>query len=276
MDGTAINYINGNLLLASTTDTGEKLQVTGDTKITQQLKLTGYTTSSSYSGTAAGYLAFDSSGNVLTVAVPGALTDGDKGDITVSSSGTTWTIDNTAVTYAKIQNVTDNRLLGRSAGTSGSVQEITIGSGLSLSGGSLSSIAGGGSVTTVSVVSTNGFAGTVANATTTPAITISTTITGILKGNGTAISAATAGTDYLVAATLYSDYDSTITGLRNSSNKVFTTSFNFVSGSTRVFVNGLRYSLGASYDYQETGANQITFANAPDNGDLLIIDYLKQ
>lgn len=56
--------------------------------------------------------------------------------------------------------------------------------------------AGGGTVTTASVVSANGFAGTVANATTTPAITITTTITGVLKGNATAISAATSGTDY--------------------------------------------------------------------------------
>ena len=55
----------------------------------------------------------------------------------------------------------------------------------------------GGGVSTVSVVSANGFAGTVANATTTPAITLSTTATGVLKGNGTAISAASAGTDYL-------------------------------------------------------------------------------
>jgi hypothetical protein len=55
---------------------------------------------------------------------------------------------------------------------------------------------GAGSVTSVSVVSANGLAGTVANATTTPAITLSTSITGVLKGNGTAISAATAGTDY--------------------------------------------------------------------------------
>jgi hypothetical protein len=63
----------------------------------------------------------------------------------------------------------------------------------------INAAAGGGSgtVTTVSVVSANGFAGSVATATTTPAITLSTTITGILKGNGTAISAATAGTDYL-------------------------------------------------------------------------------
>lgn len=61
-----------------------------------------------------------------------------------------------------------------------------------------SSAAGGGSVTTVSVVSANGLAGTVANASSTPAITLSTSITGVLKGNGTAISTATAGTDYVV------------------------------------------------------------------------------
>ncbi len=60
-----------------------------------------------------------------------------------------------------------------------------------------SSPAGAGTVTTVSVVSANGLAGSVANASTTPAITLSTSITGVLKGNGTAISAATAGTDYV-------------------------------------------------------------------------------
>lgn len=52
---------------------------------------------------------------------------------------------------------------------------------------------GNGTVTTVSVASANGFAGTVANASTTPAITLSTTITGLLSGNGTAISAASVG-----------------------------------------------------------------------------------
>jgi hypothetical protein len=58
-----------------------------------------------------------------------------------------------------------------------------------------------GTVTSASVVSANGFAGTVATATTTPAITLTTSITGVLKGNGTAISAATAGTDYAAIAT---------------------------------------------------------------------------
>ena len=56
---------------------------------------------------------------------------------------------------------------------------------------------GSGTVTSASVVSANGFAGTVATSTTTPAITLSTSITGVIKGDGTALSAATAGTDYL-------------------------------------------------------------------------------
>lgn len=72
-----------------------------------------------------------------------------------------------------------------------------------------------GTVTTVSVVTANGFAGTVATATSTPAITLTTSITGILKGNGTAISQATAGTDYQVPITL------TTTG--TSGNATFTT-----------------------------------------------------
>ena len=59
----------------------------------------------------------------------------------------------------------------------------------------LTDVSGGGSgtVTSVSVVSANGFAGSVATATTTPAITLTTTITGILKGNGAAVSAVTIG-----------------------------------------------------------------------------------
>ncbi len=61
---------------------------------------------------------------------------------------------------------------------------------------------GTGTVTSVSVVSANGLAGTVATSTTTPAITLSTSITGILQGNGTAISAAsTTGSGAVVLAT---------------------------------------------------------------------------
>ena len=55
-----------------------------------------------------------------------------------------------------------------------------------------------GTVTSVSVVSANGLAGTSSGGAT-PALTLSTTVTGLLKGNGTAISAATSGTDYAPA-----------------------------------------------------------------------------
>lgn len=60
---------------------------------------------------------------------------------------------------------------------------------------------GSGTVTSVSVVTANGLAGTVLNPTSTPAITLSTTVTGILQGDGTAISAAsTTGTGSVVLA----------------------------------------------------------------------------
>lgn len=73
----------------------------------------------------------------------------------------------------------------------------------------LEAVSGGsGTVTTISVVSANGFAGTVATPSTTPAITLSTSITGLLKGNGTAISAASAGTDYQAAG----NYITALTG----------------------------------------------------------------
>ena len=55
----------------------------------------------------------------------GGIDDGDKGDITVSNSGGTFTIDNDVVTYAKIQNVSaTNRLLGRDSSGAGNIEEI--------------------------------------------------------------------------------------------------------------------------------------------------------
>ena len=71
---------------------------------------------------------------------------------------------------------------------------------------------GTGSVTSASVVSANGFAGTVSNASTTPAITLTTTASGVLKGNGTAISAAVAGTDYVIPSGSITGTAANVTG----------------------------------------------------------------
>ena len=72
-----------------------------------------------------------------------------------------------------------------------------------------------GTVTSVSVASANGFEGTVSNSTTTPSITIKTSVTGLLKGNGTSISAATSGTDYLVYSSLSMDTPALASGSGN-------------------------------------------------------------
>ena len=55
-------------------------------------------------------------------------------------------IPSAIVTYAKIQNVTTARLLGRTTAGAGVVEEISVGSGLTLSGGVLD-VAGGGAIT---------------------------------------------------------------------------------------------------------------------------------
>lgn len=112
-----------------------------------------------------GAVTYEKLQNATALSVLGRAsnTTGDLADIVASNdaevlrrSGTTVGfgtiatagIANDAVTYAKIQNVTDNRLLGRSAGSGGDVMEITVGSGLSLSGGALTA-SGGGTVTSV-------------------------------------------------------------------------------------------------------------------------------
>jgi hypothetical protein len=69
------------------------------------------------------------------------------------------------------------------------------------------------------------------------------------------------------------DYDYDIIGLRNGINSVFILRNTFVPDSTRVYINGIRQTLGAGYDYDEILPDRIQFQTPPDANDLLTVDY---
>jgi len=146
--------------------------------------LGGTVTSVAASGGATG-LTF--TGSPITTS--GTLTLG--GTLAVASGGTGQT------------SYTDGQLLiGNTTGNTLTKATLTAGTNVTITNGAgaitiNATDAFVGTVTSVSVVSANGFAGTVANPTTTPAITLSTSVTGLVKGNGTTLSAAVAATDYV-------------------------------------------------------------------------------
>ena len=76
-------------------------------------------------GTNGFQLTTDGAG-ALTWAASGALTDGDKGDITVSNSGATFTIDNDVVGLAKLAHMPTARVIGRTTAGNGSPELLTI------------------------------------------------------------------------------------------------------------------------------------------------------
>ncbi len=118
---------------------------------------------------------------------------------------------------------------------------------------------GAGSVTTVSVASANGFTGTVATASSTPAVTIGTSLSGILKGNGTALSVATAGTDYQAPITL------TTTGTSGAATLVGNT-LNVPNYAGTSYTAGTGLTLTTNTFSVNTSQNISTLSNLTTNG----------
>ena len=121
-------------------------------------------------------------------------------------------IDANASGLPTIDTVTGN--IGGAVGPDASNNITIVGTGsVSVSGNpatnTLTISSTSGTVTSVSVVSANGFAGTVATATTTPAITLTTSITGVLSGNGTAMT-----------GSLVTQYGTIVAGSSNSLSSV--------------------------------------------------------
>lgn len=89
--------------------------------------------------------------NLTTIRVDGTTVSGpniqDSTELDWSVSGSTnvsASLFNSSVTLSKIQDISTSRLLGRSTSGSGSIEQILIGTGLSLSSGTLSATGGGG------------------------------------------------------------------------------------------------------------------------------------
>ena len=141
-------------------------------------------------------LPITSGGTGTTSTTFANLTTNVTGTLPIANGGT----GTSSTTFANLTTNVTGTLPIANGGTATATPSLVQGSGVTITGTwpnqTINATGTGGTVTAVSVASANGLAGTSSGGAT-PALTLSTSITGVLKGNGTAISAATAGTDYV-------------------------------------------------------------------------------
>jgi len=191
----------------------------------------------------------------------------------VTSVGTTTSIANAAITNAMLANTAVANLSGSNTGDnavnslyssliSDKTVVLTAGTGVTVTGTypsfTIAATGSGGTITSVSVVSANGFAGTVSTATSTPSITISTSITGLIKGNGTALSAAVAATDYVApGGALGTPSSGTLT------NCTFPTLNQNTTGTASNVTGIVAVTNGGTGQTSSTGSGAVVLANTP-------------
>lgn len=173
LSGTWGNTVNDYITQYLDASVAGALTVNTDTTLTK-------TTGTALGSTSSQYAILIASGHVANIT------------ITAPAASKEYLVINTSGTYTV-------RVRG-SGPTTGVVVAVNESAIVAWNGSDFVKVSSGNSITAISVATANGFAGTSSGGYT-PTLTLTTSVNGIAKGNGTALSAAIAGTDYVAPGT---------------------------------------------------------------------------